>query len=266
MKILVSGANGNLGQHILSNAESHSAEKLGRNDWDDLDNILPRVDSIIHAAGDIKSSVTTTPVSNIDSNIMSTMRLLESSVKHGIKHFYFISSCAVYGDVNHTKEDQVCHPVSLNGDINKLNETIISSFCKENGIGFTCFRVFNTFGGNDNFSIVSKLLNLAKEKGTFALNKNGLSQRDFIHVNDIAKVIVSMLELDVKPEFLNIGTGKTFKIFDLYNIVKQRYPELKVEHTNFSEIEYSRADTSILKKLVPMDFMSVIDYLRSELE
>ena len=234
-------------------------------DWDELDYKLSKVDTIIHAAGDIKSSITVSPVNNIDSNILSTMRLLESSVKHGVKHFYFVSSCAVYGDVSHTNEAQSCHPISINGDIKKLNETIISSFCEKNGIGFTSFRVFNTFGGNDKFSIVSKLLNQARNNGTFTLNNNGLSQRDFIHVDDIAKVILKTLELDIKPEYLNVGTGVTHKIFDLYNVVKLKFPSLKVEHTNFPEIEYSRADNSVLMKLTPIDFISVIDYLQSEL-
>ena len=265
MNILVTGANGNLGRHILSNAKSHSIEKLGRDDWKDLDKKLSHAEVIIHAAGDIKSSITDSPVSNIDSNVLSTMRLLEAARKHGIKHFYFVSSCAVYGDVSHTSETQICHPISLNGDIKKLNETIISSFCEKNGIGFTSFRVFNTFGGDDKFSIVSKLLNQARNNGSFTLNNNGLSQRDFIHVEDIAKVILKTLELDVKPEYLNVGTGATYKIVDLYNIVKQKFPNLNVEYTDFPEIEYSRADNRTLIKFMPIDFISVLDYLKNEL-
>lgn len=265
MNILVTGANGNLGQHITSNAQSHSIEKLCREDWDGLDDKLSKVDEIIHAAGDIRTSVNVSPVNNIDSNIMSTMRLLEGAVKHNIKHFYFVSSCAVYGDVNHTNEGQLCHPISLNGHIKKLNETIIHSFCKANRIGFTSFRVFNTFGGDDKFSIVSKLLNEARCNGVFTLNNYGLSQRDFIHVDDIAKVILKTLELDIKPEYLNVGTGRTHKIIDLYNVAITKYPNIKVKHTDFSEIEYSRADNQKIMELMPTDFISVLDYLQNEL-
>lgn len=265
MNILVTGANGNLGRHIISNVKSHSVEKLDRETWAELDKKLVQSEIIIHAAGDIKSSITASPVNNIDSNILSTMRLLESSVKHGIKHFYFVSSCAVYGDVNHTYEGQICHPISINGEIKKLNETIISAFCEENGIGFTSFRVFNTFGGDDEFSIVSRLLSQARINGTFTLNNNGLSQRDFIHVDDISNIILKTIDLDVKPEYLNIGTGSTYKIVDLYNIVIQKFPKLKVEYTNFPEIEYSRADNRLLMQLVPVDFISVGDYLNHEL-
>lgn len=265
MKILVTGINGNLSQHIISNAKNYTVEGLSRNDWDKLDEKLSNVDAIIHAAGDIRTSVNNVPVSNIDSNVMSTMRLLEASVKHKIKHFYFVSSCAVYGDVSHTNEAQICYPISLNGDIKKLNETIIRSFCKENKIGFTSFRVFNTFGGDDKFSIVSKLLNEARSSGTFILNNHGLSQRDFIHVNDIAQIIMRTLELNDKPEYLNVGTGTTHKIAELYNLVIEKHPDLKVKHTELPEIEYSRADNRLLMKLMPTDFISVIDYLKDEL-
>ena len=265
MKVLVTGATGNLGQHVVSNAVKYSIETLGRSDWESLDIKMSNADVIIHAAGDIRTSVNISPVGNIDSNIMSTMRLLESSVKHGIKHFYFVSSCAVYGDVNHTSEEQVCNPASLNGDIKKLNETIISSFCEENDIGFTSFRVFNTFGGDDKFSIVSKLLNEARNNGIFVLNNHGLSQRDFIHVDDVAKIILKTMELNEKPNYLNVGTGTTHKIAELYNLVIEKYPDLKEKHTELPEIEYSRADNQLLMKLIPTKFISVIDYLRDEL-
>ena len=265
MNILLTGANGNLGQHIIANAEGHLVKKLCREDWSDIDGKLSNVDVIIHAAGDIRTSVNVSPVSNIDSNILSTMRLLELSLKHNIKHFYFVSSCAVYGDVNHTNENQVCHPTSVNGEIKKLNETIISSFCKKNKIGFTSFRVFNTFGGDDKFSIVSKLLSMARNNGSFILNNHGSSQRDFIHVNDVAMVILKTLKLDIKPEYLNVGTGRTHKIIDLYNIVIKTFPELKIQCTDSQEIEYSRADNRISVELMPTEFISVLDYLTSEL-
>jgi len=264
MKILVTGANGNLGKHLVLNAENHEIVTLCRDEWYTLDEKMSEVDSVIHAAGDIKSSINVSPVNIIDSNILSTMRLLEYSLKHKIKHFYFVSSCAVYGDVNHTKETQECYPVSLNGDIKKLNETIISSFCKGNGIGFTCFRVFNTFGGKDEFSIVSKLLNAAKKKEVFTLNNKGLSQRDFIHVNDIAKTILKIVELNEKPEYINVGTGSTIKIVDLYNIVIQKYPDINTSFTNHDEIEYSRSDDRLLLDLISCNFISVVDYLKNE--
>jgi len=265
MKILITGANGNLGKHLVLNAKNHDVATLCRDDWDTLDEKMSEVNIVIHAAGDIKSSINVSPANIIDSNISSTMRLLESSLKYKIKHFYFVSSCAVYGDVNHTKENQEIHSTSLNGDIKKLNEKIISSFCKFNNIDFTCFRVFNTFGGDDQFSIVSRLLKAGKEKGTFTLNNEGLSQRDFIHINDIAKIILNTLKLSEKPEFLNVGTGFTNKIVDLYNIVIKKYPDITTKYTHHEEVEYSRSDNSLLLKLIPCEFVSVIEYLNTKL-
>lgn len=265
MKILVTGANGNLGKHLVLNAEKHNVVTLCREDWNVLDEKILGVDSVIHAAGDIKSSIKISPANIIDSNISSTMRLLESSLKHNVKHFYFVSSCAVYGDVSHTRENQELHSISLNGDIKKLNEKIISSFCNANDIGFTCFRVFNTFGGDDQFSIVSRLLRAGKEKGIFTLNNLGLSQRDFIHINDIAKIILNTLALPQKPAFMNVGTGSTNKIIDLYNLVIKKYPDITTKFTHHDEVEYSRSDNSLLLSLMPCEFISVIDYLNKKL-
>jgi len=264
MKIVVTGANGNLGSQLLKMAPDHDLEivPVTRAEWDNIDSILDSsVDAVIHTAGDIRSSISVNPSQYLNSNIITTSRLLELCAANSISRFYFISSCAVYGDVNSTIETHYCSPSSLNGKIKKLNEDIISEFCKKNSIKYTCFRVFNLFGGDDNFSIVSYLHKAINGSANFTLNNDGLSQRDFIHVFDVAEIILKMVALKEFPPYLNVGSGVPIKILDLLNVVKNKYPDIPMERTYTNEIEYSRADTNRLFKYIQKDFISVIKHV-----
>jgi len=266
MKVVVTGANGNLGSQLAKMAPDYNLEvvPVTRKDWENIDTILDNsVDAVIHAAGDIRSSVSVNPVQYLNSNIITTSRLLELCAVNSISKFYFISSCAVYGDVNSTTETQSCSPVSLNGKLKKLNEDIISEFCNKNNINFTCFRVFNLFGGDDQFSIVNYLNKAINGQADFTLNNEGLSQRDFIHVFDVAEIILKMVILGKFPSQLNVGSGTPIKILDLLNIVQSNHADISVKRTYNHEIEYSRADTTKLFKYIQKEFISVLEHVKN---
>ena len=53
-------------------------------------------------------------------------------------------------------------------------------------------RVFNLYGNNDEFSIIEKLKNLKNNNNKLDIYNNGLSLRDFIHI-DIQKYIKILL-------------------------------------------------------------------------
>ena len=266
MKVVVTGANGNLGSHLSKMASGYDMEivPVTRAEWGNIDNIIDdTVDAVIHAAGDIRSSVSANPVQYLNSNIMTTSQLLELCAANSISKFYFISSCAVYGDVNSTTETQFCSPASLNGKLKKLNEDIIAEFCNKNNINYTCFRVFNLFGGDDRFSIVNFIDKAINGKSEFMLNNEGVSQRDFIHVSDVAEIILKIVNMGEFPTYLNVGSGVSIKILELLSIVQSRYPDIVIKRTYNHEIEYSRADTTMLFKYIQKEFISIVDYVKN---
>jgi len=158
------------------------------------------------------------------------------------------------------REDVTCNPISLNGIVKLLNEKIISNYCLANHINYTFLRLYNTYAGHDTFSVLYKLWKAAHYDETFTLNNNGLSQRDFIHVEDVASVIMKIIKIEPNKTCINIGSGKAVKIFDIYQIVKNKYPKMKVKHTSSHEIEYARADNTELNKLITHDFQNVLSF------
>ncbi|MFH0780012.1 MAG: SDR family oxidoreductase [Parcubacteria group bacterium] len=262
-KILLTGHAGNLGTHIQKYNTDNDIFLLGRQDWEKLDILLPKVDIVMHTAYDLKNKIEDVPSAIMESNILTTTRLLEAVKKHKIPQFVFISSCAVYGESMKTNEETERRPVSINGVTKLLNEQIIETFCNYNKIDFKIYRVFNMYGGRDDFSILFKLKSAILNNAEFNLNNNGIGYRDFIHVEDAAKVILMLMKTNNPFQYLNIGTGLATKIIDIIELIKNKYPNLKIKKTFISEAEYSRANILKLNSIAQYKFMSILDYIAS---
>jgi nucleoside-diphosphate-sugar epimerase len=264
MKLLLTGPRGNLGSAICK-FSTHEIVRLDRDNWSDIDAIMSTgIDIVIHSAYDLKHGICDYPAHVLDSNIMTTGRLVEAMQRNGVGHIIFISSCAVYGESMNTKEDTRCSPISLNGITKLLNEKVVADYCSKKSIVFQIYRVFNTYGGNDHFSILHHLRQSLESQQPFKLNNNGVSQRDFIHVSDVAKIILQLLEKRHDYQYLNIGTGYTTRIKDIVDIVKDKYPDLMIKNCMTTETEYSRADISKLQSIIDYKFIDVRDYVKSE--
>lgn len=266
MNILLTGAKGNFGRGFLARAATHhQIDQLNRDGWNDLEKKLAGgIDIIVHAASDLHSYAATAPTQLVDSNVLATTRLLEAAQKFRVPRFIFLSSCAVYGEDMRTSEEEKCGPISINGIGKLLNEKIIAEYCTAHGIKFEILRIFNMYGGIDHFSILSHMRR-ALENGTpFTLNNQGIAQRDFIHVSDVAKIAVQLLDIDHPYTHLNIGTGVATKISTLVELVTKRFPRLPIKHNQVIEAEYSRADITRLRKLIEIDFVRIEDYLTND--
>lgn len=263
MKILLTGARGNFGSEFTRQADIEVVP-LNRGDWDGLDDKLSRnIDVVIHAASDLYSKASTSPVKLIESNLASTAALLESARKNRVRRLIFLSSCAVYGEDMRTFEENLCCPVSINGISKLLNEKLIAEFCAANSIKCEILRIFNMYGGQDKFSIVSHLDRALNSGVPFTLNNMGIAQRDFIHVTDVASVVLQLLKCDIPYTHLNIGTGISTRISALVELVLSRFPELMIHNASTQEAEYSRADITKLREFVDVDFMKIEEYMES---
>lgn len=267
MNILLTGADGNFGTEFRQQTKFNNGGRVipvGRGDWVSIDEKMAMADVIVHAASDLRTSAGLAPARLLDSNIMSTATLLEAAQKRQVKRFVFVSSCAVYGEDMRTGENSLCCPITINGISKHLNEKLVAEFCTANGIEFQILRVFNSYGGDDRFSIFSKLKRALQNGTPFTLNNDGRMQRDFIHITDVASVVLQLLGASVQHTHLNIGTGMATKISTLVDMVQAQFPQLVIQRGSTQEAEYSRADTTRLREFWHGDFIRIEDYVRKQ--
>ena len=267
MNILLTGAEGNFGSEFQQQANKNSNVNVipvGRSDWPNIHEKLASADVVVHAASDLRTSASAAPSRLLDSNVMSTAMLLEAARDQRVKRLVFLSSCAVYGEDMRTGENSLCCPITINGISKHLNEKLVAEFCSANGIEYQILRVFNSYGGDDRFSIFSKLKRALQTNTPFTLNNDGRMQRDFIHVADVASIVMNLSATRIAHTHLNIGTGVATKISMLVDRVAEQFPQLVVQRGLTQEAEYSRADTTRLREFWTGDFIRVEDYIREE--
>lgn len=261
-RILLTGAQGNLGLALQRLAPYHDWIKIGRTNWPPHGPVDCK--TAIHAASDLLTPVWRDPSGVIESNLNSTVKSLKLIPPSA--RMVFISSCAVYGQSEVTREDSASTPISINGISKLLNEAIVREYCVHHGIEFQIFRIFNTFGGNDRFSIISHIRNAIKTGLPFKMYNQGISQRDFIHVEDAASAILELIEIPVVYQILNIGSGEATRIRDIVDQFRIKHPSLEISNASRIETEYSRAEITRLKQILPgFNARSVLDFIREEI-
>lgn len=264
MKVVLTGARGNLGRHIQENARFECLP-VSRGDWQALEMVAaPEYQAVIHCAYDLKNNINERPDLVLDSNVISTAKALRLCKEKQIPKIIFISSCAVYGDSSNSDEDKPCTPVTINGFTKLFNEELIKSFCAANGINYLILRAFNSYGGDDSFSVVHKLVTCAKSKRTFTLVNNGIAERDFIHVNDIAKFTCMLAEMPLSNETVNVGSGRSVRIIDLLGAVEERFGPISTHNVNqTNEAVYSRANIKKLMQFVDVKTIDIYDFIQA---
>ena len=267
MNILLTGAEGNFGREFQLQASKNSSASvipIGRNDWTHIQDKLASAVVVVHAASDLRTSASMAPSRLLESNVMSTATLLEAAREQRVKRLVFLSSCAVYGEDMRTGEDSLCCPITINGISKHLNEKLVAEFCSANGIEYQILRVFNSYGGDDRFSIFSKLKRALQTDSPFTLNNDGRMQRDFIHVADVASIVLNLASTRIDHTHLNIGTGVATKISTVVESVAEQFPQLVIQRGLTQEAEYSRADITRLREFWTGNFIRVEDYIRND--
>lgn len=152
----------------------------------------------------------------------------------------------------------------MNGHIKAFNEELIKSFCSANDIKYLILRPFNSYGGNDSFSVVQKIINCAKNNTLFSLSNDGVAERDFIHVEDIAKIISLLIDLNLNNEIINIGSGETVKIKDIITAVENKFGKIEITNiSNNNETLYSRANLTKLKSLINYKPRNILVHIKN---
>ncbi|MGO9133433.1 MAG: NAD-dependent epimerase/dehydratase family protein [Methylovirgula sp.] len=118
----------------------------------------------------------------------------------------YASSAAVYGicTAGPMPESTVAAPISIYGR-NKLRA---EELCQSAGLDVVIARFFSVYGSPQKkllfWDIGKRLLD---REATVTLNGTGDEARDFIHVSDAGRAIASLVDIDVPPAVINIGTG-----------------------------------------------------------
>jgi len=101
---------------------------------------------------------------------------------------------------------------------------LIKSYRKQYGYKWISAMPTNLYGPNDNFDLetshvfpvlIRKFSEAAKNGTSVQLWGTGSPKREFLHVDDLAKAVVVLLEKYDKDEHINVGSGEDVTIKEL---------------------------------------------------
>jgi UDP-glucose 4-epimerase len=202
------------------------------------------VDAIIHfAASIVVPDSVRDPLGYYKNNTANARSLIEMAVKHGVKHFIFSSTAAVYGNPAQVPvtEDTPPAPVSPYGWSKLMTEQMLRDTHAAHGLGHVILRYFNVAGSDpqqrtgQSTPDATHLIKVAVQAalgqrewldvfGTDYPTPDGTCIRDYIHVSDLARAhLAALLHLRSSGESttLNCAYGRGYSVLEVIEAVKR---------------------------------------------
>jgi len=272
MQTVIIGKRSNLSRHLLGAIDdavcvtaSEAVEYLTQLDWQQHQSINLVLNQFQPATrlNDLSS-----PTDYVDNAIASTARILQSiqSQTEKINRIVYTSSSSVYGNNPDCKESDAPAPISLHATLKLANEKLISYFCNYHTIDYTIARVFNMYAGEDEFSIISKVIRAVKQRHTINLINQGDAIRDFIHIDDVVYAYQQLLLIKPAEKIINIASGQVVSVRMILDYLLQHNITVSTLNIDQDEIKTSIANNDrLLSLLGSYRFQSVKDYVFDEL-
>ena len=186
-------------------------------------------------------------------------------LEHLIDKVIFTSSSAVYGENLNAKEIDPINITSLYASLKFSSELFIKEHLEDTSIKLQIVRIFNMYGGLDNFSVVSSIGRSISQKRFFTLINNGESLRDFIHISDVVEIYKRLL-ISESSSIVNIGTGSKTPVRAVIEAAEKVFGiKLLTADLRRKEIAFSCACTDNLLSIVGnIKFIPVIQYFEDE--
>ncbi len=254
MKILVAGAAGFLGSHLVESLVSTGHEVIGIDNlytgylsnlqrvqtkpnfrFQNHDVINPleiNVDRIFNLACPASPvHYQKHPVQTIKASIMGSINLLELANKNHARILQ-ASTSEIYGDPNISPQ-----PESYWGNVNPIgiracydegkraSETLFFDYYRQYGVDIKVARIFNTYGPRMDLQdgrVVSNFVLQALRNDPITIYGDGSQTRSFCHVNDLIDGLIKLMESeDGFHGPVNLGNPVEFTMLELASIVKE---------------------------------------------
>ena len=197
----------------------------------------------------------------IKKSILDLAEFLDKISPKKINKIIYTSSASVYASVNSKININDRNNRYIYSSLKLSAETLLKNYCNKRKINLNICRLFNLYGAEDGFSIITKLKSLqTKSKQKLIIFNSGESIRDFIHVADVIKIYKKLLHIN-ESEIYDIGTGKGLKIIEIINKLKISKDKIVFDKRKNFEIDQSIANNlSLKKKLNLYTFNKIEDF------
>jgi len=259
MGILVTGAAGFIGSHLVERLLSQGRNVVGVDNFDDFydpqvkrrnisacltdDNfklieadirdaaamdktIGTNIEIVVHLAAraGVRPSIEQ-PWLYTDVNINGTVVLLEAARRKGVRKFIFGSSSSVYGNnekVPFSENDEVDSPISPYAATKRAGELLCYTYHHLYDMDITCLRFFTVYGPRQRPDLaIHKFARLIEDGKPIPVYGDGTMMRDFTYIDDVINGTIAAIEKCNGFNIYNLGESRPISVNDLIGQIEK---------------------------------------------
>lgn len=273
MKVLVTGANGYIGRHVVSSLLNLDHEVLAcdlkvsdvddrakvieENLFENVDDIYKRLgspDVCIHMAwrdGFVHNSA------NHIGDLSSHYKFLTAMIDGGLKHLVVMGTMHEVGYWEGAiDENTPCNPLSMYGIAKNALRQAMMLYCKDKGCKLYWLRAYYILGDDTrNHSIFAKLLQADNEGKALFPFTTGKTKYDFITVDELAMQIAKASTQEKVFGIINCCSGNPVSLANrVEQYIKEHNLSIKLDYGKFPDRPYDSpiiyGDATKIKKII----------------
>lgn len=251
MSVLIIGGNGFIGSHLTDflvskgqsvRVYSHSHNRYSKEENRAVEYIYGEftdtklINSSLHNIEVVYQLISTTvpstsnnsPVKDVDSNLISNIKLLECCVNSSVKKVIFPSSGGtVYGLPQNLpiNENSPTNPICSYGITKLAVEKYLFLFNHLYGLDYSILRIANPYGPKQNpmsnVGAITVFLSHILNKRPIQIWGDGEIIRDYVYISDVVNALYYAQSCNSAQKLFNIGSGQGISLNVLVSKIRQ---------------------------------------------
>jgi UDP-glucose 4-epimerase len=213
--------------------------------------LMREVDTVIHAANTYKPGpALDNYISDLEQNVIGTLRFYESAKASGVRRFLFLSSGGtVYGPAHGPSpiaETAHCAPISYYGLSKLTTENYLRRAASTHPNSLCILRIANPFGVNQRANtgqgLIATVIASIQRQEAVRVWGDGTAVRDYVHVDDVAACLDPVIRYQGPHDTFNIGSGIGRSVTDVINTVGRAMgvePVINYESSRFVDVPFN---------------------------
>ena len=192
-----------------------------------------KFDGIFHIGGQSSGEISyEDPEYDLNTNAISTLKLLQYCIKTGCKKFIYASTMSLYGEKDNKEqfsEKEEINPKSFYAVGKLASEKYMEIFSKQFGIDYVILRYFNVYGPGQNLENMKQgmvsiyLKQFLDDSFDKVIIKGDTDRfRDLIYIDDVVDITIEAMKNNTfNSEIINIGTGKKITVKKIIKLIQK---------------------------------------------
>lgn len=237
-------------------------------DEDRIEKITNNIDVVFHAVSSINPGTSNQKyMQGYVSDFIYTVKLCDIVRKKNIKLVFLSSGGTVYGDQakQPINENAPAYPINHYGNVKLCIENTMRIFNRQDNTNIKIARISNPYGVGQDFKkgvgFIDAVLKNGLTNTAIDIYGNGTIVRDYIHINDVCKMLYAVMNYEGEEEIFNLSSGIGTSQNEIIDFAKKWIPKLNVNYLKPRTIDVTKIvlDNKKILEISDISPMKLVD-------